>query len=114
MSRTKLTMAVLTLGSSSVPAMATSTKSYCTLAWLDDSMPLMEGACVQSVRGERLRGRFQLLQVRLSICRAGQDLQACQQVSAYLLQSLRAVLLVSVLGNPTLEPYRFRLFTGYF
>ena len=45
MIRTTLTVAVLTFGSSSVPAMANSTKAYCTLAWHDDSMPLIEGPC---------------------------------------------------------------------
>lgn len=45
MIRTSLTAAVLTLGSFLTPAMADSTKAYCTLAWHDDSMRTIAGPC---------------------------------------------------------------------
>ena len=45
MIRTELAAAVLVLGTSTLPAVADSTKAYCTLSWHDDSMPLMEGPC---------------------------------------------------------------------
>ena len=45
MIRTTLTAAALALASLAAPAMADSTKAYCTLAWHDDSMRMIEGPC---------------------------------------------------------------------
>lgn len=51
MIRTTLTAAALTLGTLAAPAMADSTKAYCTLAWYDDSMRTIEGPCDFSQSG---------------------------------------------------------------
>ncbi|MEJ6827596.1 MAG: hypothetical protein QNK79_05605 [Synechococcus sp. ArSW.bin.68] len=48
MIRTTLTAAALALGSLAAPAMADSTKAYCTLAWDDTSKGSIQGPCTFS------------------------------------------------------------------
>ena len=48
MIRTTLTSAVIALASLAAPALADSTKAYCTLAWHDDSMQRIQGPCTFS------------------------------------------------------------------
>ena len=48
MIRTTLTAAALAIGSLLTPALADSTKAYCTLAWHDDSMRRIDGPCTFS------------------------------------------------------------------
>ncbi len=45
MIRTTLTAVALAIGSLAAPALADSTKAYCTLAWHDDSMRTIAGPC---------------------------------------------------------------------
>ena len=45
MIRTTLTAAALAIGTMAAPALADSTKAYCTLAWHDDSMRTIAGTC---------------------------------------------------------------------
>ena len=45
MIRTTLTAEALAIGTMAAPALADSTKAYCTLAWHDDSMRTIAGTC---------------------------------------------------------------------
>ena len=48
MIRTTLTAAAIAIAALAAPALADSTKAYCTLAWHDDSMKRIDGPCTFS------------------------------------------------------------------